>query len=348
LKIVAGLVVVALTGCASVADSRDFAVPDAAPSHGEMFAAVETPAAPAMPSAAAAAIATIATGTTAVPIADEPPQGGAGEVKVTAPREDSSGSSLREERRIGSNEQPEWTTERPFSTVRAYVTAPGQIEVEQWYKLQNPRGSAPNHYWQTEFGMGFEGGWQADIYINYGREPDGPTKYRGVQYEVRKALAKWGVIPLNPTLYAEYKENYRDVDAVELKVLLAEEIARGWHWAGNLIWERQSGGDQETELGVSMGVMHTLIDSKFSAGMEAKFERVTGKGFRGDDAVHEFLLGPSFQWRPTENMHVNFTPLFGLTSSDRKDPRTEIYLVIGYDFGPEREGGSAPVSTRSN
>ena len=270
------------------------------------------------------------------------------EVRVTAPRE--SGSSLREERRVGSNEQPEWTTQRTFSTVRSYVIAPGQIEVEQWYKLQHPRGSGPVQRWQTEVGVGLEGGWQLDLYENYGREPGGPVKHEGVQFEVRKALAKWGEIPLNPTLYLEYVMNHRAADKVEAKVLFAEELAPGLHWAGNLIYEQETGGARETELAFSTGIMHTLIDGKFGAGLEIKAERVTGVGFQSRDAaVNEFLIGPSLQWRPCENMHVDFAPLFGVTRSDRRDPRTEFWIVIGYDFGPGHdEGAGAPTSTRSN
>ena len=341
MKIGASVLVVGLAGCAAQSGTAPLSGAGGADSPLFVFEGPAEPR-PAPVSAAAAAIASIPTGTTAaLRPADE-----AGEVRVTAPRQDAGESSLREERLIGSNEQPEWTTERTFATVRAYVIAPGQIEVEQWYKLQNPRGSAPNHLWQTEVAMGFEGGWQADVYVNYGKEPGGATQYRAMQYEVRKALAKWGEIPLNPTLYAEYVENYRAPDKVELKVLLADEICTGWHWAGNLFYEQVAGGARDTEIGASMGIMRTLIDSKFSAGFEAKYEHVSSNGARSfHDADNELLVGPSFQWRPTENMHVDIAPLFGFSKTDQRDPRTEIYIVIGYDFGPPRAGSKAPTST---
>jgi len=67
----------------------------------------------------------------------------------------------------------------------------GSVEFEQWMKLQTPRGSAPNHFWQSEIGVGLEGGWQLDLYENYGHAPHGPTKHDGVQFEARYALAKW-------------------------------------------------------------------------------------------------------------------------------------------------------------
>jgi hypothetical protein len=141
-------------------------------------------------------------------------------------------------------------------------------------------------------------------------------------------------------------ENYRAADKVELKLLLADELCPGWHWAANLFYEQVTGEDRATETGASMGIMHTLIDSKFSAGLEAKYEHVSGVGYRSfHDGDNELLVGPSFQWRPTENMHVDIAPLFGFSKSDQRDPRTEIYIVIGYDFGPDRPGAKAPTST---
>jgi hypothetical protein len=271
---------------------------------------------------------------------------GGSEILVTAPRDQ--GSPLREERLVGSNEQPEWTTQRRWAKTRAYVIAPGQIEFEQWYKLQTPRGSGPVHRWQSEIGFGFEGGWQLDLYENYGREPDGPTKHEGVQVEGRYALGKWGEIPANPTLYLEYVANYRAADKVEAKLLLADELGGGWHWASNLVYEQETSGVRETELALSGGLSYALLDSRFSVGVEANAERVTGKGFRSSHAAsNEFLVGPAFQWRPTENCHIDFSPLMGLTKGDRRDPRYEVWLIFGWDFGPEQAGHrDGPASTR--
>lgn len=265
------------------------------------------------------------------------------EVRVTAPRLDA--SSLGEERLVGSNEQPEWTTERRWAKTRAYVLAPGQIEVEQWWKLQTPRGSRPDHFWQTEVGIGFEGGWQLDLYENYGKNPGGPVKHEGVQAEVRYALAKWGEIPANPTLYLEYVANQRAADKVEAKVLFADDFGPRWHWGSNLVFEQETSGARETELALSGAVSYTILDSKFSVGAEFNAERVTGEGFK-NNPVNEFLIGPAFQWRPTENSHIDLSPLFGFTKSDRVDPRFELWLIFGWDFGPEQPGHRGPASTR--
>ena len=345
MKYLLAVVAVTAAGCASAAAPQrpSWSAADAD------AVAIDAPlAAPSFSAgASAAAIASIPTmAPGAVAQEDAAPAGQ--EVHVTAPR--ISSSPLREERLVGSNEQPEWTTERRWAKTRAYVIAPGQIEFEQWYKLQMPRGSAPDHFFQTEIGFGLEGGWQVDLYENWGKNPGEATKHEGVQFEVRKALAKWGEIWANPTLYAEYVANEDAPDKVEFKLLLADELCPGWHWGTNFVYEQETSGARETELALSGALSYAFLDSKFSAGVEFNLEHVTGEGFQShDDAVNEFLLGPSFQWRPTENSHLDFVPLFGLTSSDREDPRYEIWVIFGWDFGPERDPGrfSGPSSTRS-
>jgi hypothetical protein len=275
--------------------------------------------------------------------ADDAPM--APEVRVTAERD--GGSPLAEERRVGSNEQPEWTMQRRFATVRSYVLAPGQIEVEQWMKMHAPRGEGPDHFWQSEIEFGFEGGWQLDLYENYGNDAGGSTKHIGSQVEGRYALAKWGEIPMNPTLYAEYVQNHRAPDKLEFKVLLADETCvPGLHWSTNVFYEQETGGLRGTEIGASGGISYSVLDSKLSVGAECKYERFTEAGIR-NNASNELLLGPSFQWRPTENTHVDLVPLCGLSTGDRKDPRFEVYLVLGWNFGPEQKGAHGPVSTSS-
>ena len=73
------------------------------------------------------------------------------------------------------------------------------------------------------------------------------------------------------------------------------------------------------------------------------FENTTARGSRGDAAV-EFLLGPSIQWRPTHNTHLDFVPLVGTTHDS---PGVEAFVVFGVDFGHEEKSGVAPVSARA-
>ena len=255
------------------------------------------------------------------------------EVHVTAPR-----TGYRDQQLYGANHQPEWTTERPFVTTRAYVLAPQQVELEQWYRLRTPRGQSPDDAWQTEIGFGLPGRLQLDAYEIYGHHGhDAPTKHDAVAVEGRWAFAEWGRIPLNPTAYLEVSEVHRAPDHVEGKILLTENLC-DWRWAGNISYDQEMGGARATEIALTTGFSHPIIDSRLNAGVEAKYSYVAGRGFHSwHDADKRFLIGPSMQWRPTDNMHIDIAPLFGLTHSDRRDPRMELYLIFGFDFGPRRE-----------
>src|SRR3954464_11252440 len=76
---------------------------------------------------------------------------------------DSATSELTEERVVGSNQQPEWTTHRRFSTTRVYVLAPGEFEVEQWMKYKNMRGGGTEQLLQSEIGIGLPHRFQIDL-----------------------------------------------------------------------------------------------------------------------------------------------------------------------------------------
>jgi hypothetical protein len=167
-----------------------------------------------------------------------------------------------------------------------------------------------------------------------------------VSTELRWALADWGQIPLNPTLYGEwtFRNHVLGADKYELKLLLGQDLAPRWHWGLNLIYEQEVGATRTTEWGVSQGISYTMLDEKLSLGLELKIESETEAGGRSHPPL-EVDLGPSLQWRPTPNTHLDIVPLFGATSDS---PRVEAWLVFGIDFGPGKvKRGSAPVSLRS-
>src|SRR5437899_303477 len=76
------------------------------------------------------------------------------EVKVSASGYRGETSPLAEERRIGENNQPEWTTARRFATTRTYVIAPWQFEFEQWWKGKFLRNGDASHLFQSELEIG--------------------------------------------------------------------------------------------------------------------------------------------------------------------------------------------------
>jgi len=254
---------------------------------------------------------------------------------------------LKEERPVGAYNQPAWTTQRRFATTRVYVLSPGQVEFEQWWKGKYPGDSgSPDQLFQSEIGVGLPHRLQLDFYANVQNppEPDQDTRVIGSQVELRWALADWGRIPLNPTLYGEWKFNNSAPDAYEAKLLLGDEVATGWHWGLNAFYEQAVGGERTNESGMSTAISNTLIDEKFSLGLEMNIERASAPNFHGVPTV-EVLLGPSLQWLPAQNMHVDFVPLFGM---NQESPSVEAYVVFGIDFGGEGdEAIRAPTSTRS-
>ncbi len=255
---------------------------------------------------------------------------------------------LNEEAPVGPYQQPEWTTQRRFPTTRVYLQQqPWDVGVEQWVKSQFPRGQAPNYLFQEEVELGLPHRFQFDMYENWIRDTTGKVQHDSISTELRWALADWGKIPLNPTIYAEwtFRDRTLGADRYELKLLFGEEIAPRWHWGLNLIYEQEVGASRTTEYGVSQGISYTVIDGKFSVGFEMKLESETVDGNRSPAPI-EADIGPSLQWRPTHNIHVDLVPLFGVTEDS---PRIEAWLVVGFDFGPggERKQPQAPVSTRS-
>jgi hypothetical protein len=271
-------------------------------------------------------------------LADEPAR--LPEVVVT-------GTQLQEEQPVGPYQQPAWTTARRFSTTRVYVQQPPWgMGVEQWWRGQFYRDGESAHRFQEELEIGLPHRLQLDIYWDWIVNKAHQTHYLDTAVELRWAVADWGKIPLNPTLYGEWKftDANQGPDKFEVKLLLGEEIVPRWHWGLNLVYEQEVGGDRAIEWAVSQGLSYTVWDEKLSVGAELKFTHETEAGNRSDGKF-VLLLGPSVQWRPCRNTHVDVVPLCGVTGHA---PRVEAFVVIGIDFGPGHDRvATAPVSTRS-
>lgn len=128
-----------------------------------------------------------------------------------------------------------------------------------------------------------------------------------------------------------------------MKLLLAEELREGLHFAFNAFYEQETGGARETEAGFSMAASMTVIDRKLSLGIELNFESVSDSGSRGEPS-DELLVGPSLQWLITDRIHLDVVPLFGLTDSS---PTAQIFIVVGIELRKAAgKRGRPPTSTR--
>lgn len=256
--------------------------------------------------------------------------------------------------RVGPYGQPEWTTQRPFATTRTYVLPPGTMELEQWVRPTWKDGDVEFRMLE-EVAMGLGCRVQLDLYERWNIEPDGTgnhdVNHEGVQIEMRYALADWGCIPLNPTLYAEWVERggpQEKPNKFELKLLLSDELFANLYYGSNFILEQEVSGDLETELGWSNAFGTTVIERKLLAGVEMVLSGTTVKDNRSDAEI-SFMIGPSLQWRPTNRTFLDVVGLFGTTD---QSPEAQMYIVWGFQFGsragPTNGYQGAPASSYFN
>ena len=250
------------------------------------------------------------------------------------------GDVLREEDKVGPYRQPEWTQHRRFPSTRVYVQQPpGGVEFEQWFEIRIPKAHGKDNEVRIreefEFGLGHR--LQLDLYAiqqwsGDDNEVTNTLEWRAISAEIRYAFADWGEIFGNPTFYFEYILSNGDENKIEPKLLFGGEIASGWHWGLNLVYEREIGNysDRTVEFKLSAGLSYSLIDTVLSAGiaMETAYEAEYSKG-SPTERSRELHVGPSIQIRPVPKAHIDLEPLFGLTGESK---RLKMFIVFGWDF----------------
>jgi hypothetical protein len=228
------------------------------------------------------------------------------QIKDTRPDQDSD--------RIGSYNQPRWSTRRRFPTTRVYVIPEDAVEFEWWLETKTPFSSADatryRSLWELEFGLGHH--LQLDLYLRTEKVNGGEWFLESERVELRWALADWGVLWGNPTLYFEWIRPHEGVHKGEIKLLLGNEISPRWFWGANLSFERELGGStQENEYALTGALAYALVDGRFSVGAEVKLEAVDTRDNRFNFDGVELLIGPSIQWRPTPRAHFDLVALIG-------------------------------------
>ncbi len=243
----------------------------------------------------------------------------------------------------GAYGQPGWVQRRPFATTRVHIQRnPGEISVEQWIRMRENDGESKFRF-QQEIEFGLPGRIQLDFYYDWTIE-NSKADHLDFAGEVRWAPADWGVIPLNPAFYLEYKvtDPSRGGDVIEPKILLGEDFGDGWHWGMNFVYERELSGEKAEELAVTQAISKTINES-LSIGLEMAFKHETVDGDR-NNPEHKFIIGPQLQWRPTPRLHIDIAALAGCTDDS---PDFEGWFILGYDFGgPSPKHSNAPISGR--
>lgn len=252
--------------------------------------------------------------------------GSQGDVFQAKPVEVRAGE-YKEEAPVGEYDQPQWTTFRRFPLTRVYLqTPPGGAQFEQWFEFRTDKhgGSTDETRLRQELEFGLGHGLQLDMYLR-----ESHFDLTGYSAEIRWAPWNWDEVWGNPTLYFEYIFKDQDHDGIEPKLLLGGELAPGWHWGANFIYERTLAGyDQRTEEeSVTYSISHTIVDGVFSAGATAAFNYESGPDSPLRERTHELYLGPSFQLIPTPRASIDLEPVWGLTGESH---RYKIFLVFSW------------------
>jgi hypothetical protein len=271
-----------------------------------------------------------------------------------------------------------------FSPItNGYVVPPGEVFAALIYEGDAFNEGPSDHTFtqEVEIGLPYRFGVAVENSLEFF---DGDTSNRSFSIEGRWALADWDKIPLNPTLFAEYKFGTGKIlheegpeeemmmaeggaepapdeegmmreeeggrpdqpDAYEFRLLLSEEIGKDIEWAFNAFLENETSGDRGREWGFAQSVQLPVLlpRERLKVGLEMQYKNFTVKDTRGDP-MHSFVIGPSFGFKPTARMRFDVAPLFGVTHDS---PDVQVFAVFSYAFGGG--GGNeaeAPASTRN-
>lgn len=269
---------------------------------------------------------------------------------------------------------PGFSRSRFSNLTNAYVLPPWAVYAGIIYQGDALRFNRPDHMFteEVEVGLPYRFGIAIENSIEAFR---GNVQDRSFSIEARYALADWNKIPLNPTIFAEWKFGIGDIlhdegppeplgkgeaqafinehnplpDAYEVRLLLSQDFFEKVEWALNGFFEQEVTGDRGREYGFAQSAMMPILlpGERLKAGVEMQFTTFTDKGIR-DMPSYRFIIGPTIAWKPTRNTRLDVSPLFGATDDS---PRASVFVVFSMLFGPpgasEAEHGEAPASTRN-
>ena len=161
----------------------------------------------------------------------------------------------------------------------AYVLPPGEVYTSAIYELDAAHYRKVDHNFTNELEVGLP--WRFNVAIENSFENfGGTTQETSFSFEGRYAFADWDKIPLNPTVFSEYKIGIGNVlvdegaptpgrrfgphgfdqsqklpDSYELRLLLSEEFFGRIEWAMNTFLENETSGDRGREWGVAQSFL---------------------------------------------------------------------------------------------
>ncbi len=262
---------------------------------------------------------------------------------------------------------PAFSRSRFSNLTQAYVLPPWAFFFGELYEGQAFDDGPPDHLFTQEIEMGLPYRFGIAAEAQFERF-NGGGGARSVSLEARWALADWNKIPLNPTLFAEYKFGVGTIrheevppppgegeeeeesgppkvpDAYEFRLLLAQDFFERIEWAMNWFFEKENTGDRGREWGFAQSVMTPVLlpNERLKVGLEMQYKNLTVKDTRGNPE-NIFVIGPAVAWKPTPGTRIDISPLFGCTDDS---PVADVFVAFSWLFGGERAEAEAPVSTR--
>jgi hypothetical protein len=265
---------------------------------------------------------------------------------------------------------PAMSRSRFSNTTQAYVLPPWAFFFGEIYEGQAFDDGPPDHLFTQEIEMGLPYRFGVAAEAKFERF-NGGGGAETVSLEARWALADWNKIPLNPTLFAEYKFGagtlrHEEVppppggeeeeeeeeeggppkvpDAYEFRLLLAQDFGEHVEWAMNWFFEKENTGDRGREWGFSQALTSPILlpNERLKIGVEMQYKNITTKDTRGDP-LNIFVIGPTLAWKPTAQTRLDISPLFGVTDDA---PVADVFVAFSWLLGGERAEAEAPVSSR--
>ncbi|MGE5208970.1 MAG: hypothetical protein ACM3KL_06540 [Alphaproteobacteria bacterium] len=262
---------------------------------------------------------------------------------------------------------PGLSRSRFSNTTQAYVLPPWAFFFGEVFEGYGFRHGPPDYLFTQEIEMGLPYRFGVAAESKWERF-NGGGGAETVSVEARWALADWNKIPLNPTLFAEYKFGVGPIrheevppppgggeeeeeggppqipNAYEFRLLLAQEFGGRFEWAMNWFFEKENTGDRGREWGFSQAVMTPVLldNERLKIGLEMEYKNVTTKDTRGDP-LNSFVIGPTLAWKPSPATRLDISPLFGCTDDS---PIVHAWVVFSWLFGGENAEAEAPVSSR--
>lgn len=227
--------------------------------------------------------------------------------------------------KVGPYNQPLWSTMRMFPSTRVYVmNPPGSVMYEKWFDIHDRRDGPAQVRMRDEFTFGLGKRLQLDLYshtVYDGEDGSKEFKWRGFSWEVRYALADWGKIWGNPTIYFEHKLLNGQM-GIEPKLLLGDRIGNNGIWGLNLIYEgniADTKEKQEREY-ASTASYGYIVNNDITIGASSMYRYNDYEG-----GSQEIYLGPLFQYRFNGHAYLSVEVMPGLTQESKQSRSTIIF-----------------------